>query len=662
MFRIRRNMRPRMFVFPVLAVLAMVMFTVVPSSDGGSGEIELQGVCPYGDGVILAPVSGSQDLKGYYISDGEGTLEFTESFVITGSVLVAPAEHGKLPKGYDTYYAGSNGIVKSSKYALGDGGDEVMVYDPSGNLVETLCYGNSSGAEGWSGSAAPTQSGKFLFRTGESGSAAGWVLTKVGWTNIPEGSASFTATVTPFAFPESRGTPVVEAIASADTSICISIYMLTSKNLAGLLQSKASEGVEVNILLEGKPLGMDIVSSELPLMKTIADNGGDVRLINNPDNTRYSYLHNKYAIIDGETVVLTSENWTAGNIGGDGNRGWGVVVESAGYASYMRTIFDNDCTSYEDVTTLDEAYPHLTPMTATYTAPEHFEGESYTATVTPAMSPDNSFASMRSFIGSAKERVYSEQLDLGSDLMSATGDTPIAWMAEAASEGLDVRFILNASTDTESAVSAVNTVTSTTAVKAMAVNGRDGFKTIHNKGVVCDDRVWVGSVNWTTNSFTNNRESALIIDSKEVADYFAGFFIADWGVTLDTIRDTGMGFRAEYIESEGVIELIALVPDGYDVLFELGDGTTRTSSRGFAVFDAPSGGKYSAKATIVGTDISEVFEYEVPEEGPKTSWIIYAVAACIVLLGLVLAIKRSADDAKRRRRRGRGSSHASRRR
>jgi hypothetical protein len=45
--------------------------------------VNLRGVCPYGDGVILSPVSGSQDLNGYYISDGEGTLSFTESFIIT---------------------------------------------------------------------------------------------------------------------------------------------------------------------------------------------------------------------------------------------------------------------------------------------------------------------------------------------------------------------------------------------------------------------------------------------------------------------------------------------------------------------------------------------------------------------------------------------------
>ena len=655
-------MRPRTFLLSVFAVL-LLLCAAMPSSDGDSQHVKFRGVCPYGDGVILSPVSGSQDLNGYYISDGEGTLTFTESFIIAGDVLIAPAAHAKLPKGYDTYYAGSNGIVKNSKYALGDGGDEVMLYDPSGNLVETVCYGNSTGAEGWSGDAVSIQTNKFLVRTGDPGSAAGWVLSREGWTNIPEGSGSFTATVTPFTFPESHGTPVVEAIASADTSICISIYMLTSQNLAGLLQSKASSGVEVNILLEGKPLGMDIASSELPMMKAVSDNGGDVRLINHPESTRYAYFHNKYAIIDGETVVVTSENWTVGNMTDKGNRGWGVVVESPGYASFMRTIFDNDRSlDYGDVTMIDEAYPYLVPKVVSYTSPEHFATESYTTTVTPAMSPDNSYSSMRSFIGSATDRVYSEQLDLGSNLMSSTGDTPIVWMAAAASKGLDVRFILNASTNTEEHTSAVSTINSTTPVKAIAVNGRAGFDQIHNKGVIVDDRVWVGSVNWTTNSFTNNRESAVIIDSKEVSDYFAGFFKNDWGVTIDTVRETGMGFRAEYIGSGDVIELVALVPDGYEVLFELGDGTTRTSTRGYAVFDAPAAGKYSAKATIVGTDIVEIFDYTVPEGEKSVSWIIYAVAACIVLLGFILAVKRSMDDARRKRRRGRNPSHASRRR
>lgn len=90
-------------------------------------------------------------------------------------------------------------------------------------------------------------------------------------------------------------------------------------------------------------------------------------------------------------------------------------------------------------------------------------------------------------------------------------------MAERAAAGTDTRFILDASTsDGDANRTAVETINLTTEIDALAVDGREGFSLIHNKGVISDDAVWVGSVNWTANSFGNNRESAVIIRSQEV--------------------------------------------------------------------------------------------------------------------------------------------------
>jgi hypothetical protein len=40
--------------------------------------------------------------------------------------------------------------------------------------------------------------------------------------------------------------------------------------------------------------------------------------------------------------------------------------------------------------------------------------------------------------------------------------------------------------------------------------------------------VLISSINWNLNSVTRNRESGLIIESAEAADYFAGIFEYDW--------------------------------------------------------------------------------------------------------------------------------------
>jgi hypothetical protein len=55
---------------------------------------------------------------------------------------------------------------------------------------------------------------------------------------------------------------------------------------------------------------------------------------------------------------------------------------------------------------------------------------------------------------------------------------------------------------------------------------------VHAKGVIADrERVFVGSINWTENSFKGNREVGVVVGNKSIADYFVGLFTRDWGVS-----------------------------------------------------------------------------------------------------------------------------------
>jgi phosphatidylserine/phosphatidylglycerophosphate/cardiolipin synthase-like enzyme len=52
---------------------------------------------------------------------------------------------------------------------------------------------------------------------------------------------------------------------------------------------------------------------------------------------------------------------------------------------------------------------------------------------------------------------------------------------------------------------------------------------IHNKGVLVDgEKVLVSSINWNENSVKNNRETAVVITSKEAYDAFEALFEQDW--------------------------------------------------------------------------------------------------------------------------------------
>lgn len=51
---------------------------------------------------------------------------------------------------------------------------------------------------------------------------------------------------------------------------------------------------------------------------------------------------------------------------------------------------------------------------------------------------------------------------------------------------------------------------------------------MHAKGVVVDDEVILGSMNWNNQSARENREVLLAFEGERVASYFATAFDADW--------------------------------------------------------------------------------------------------------------------------------------
>ena len=56
----------------------------------------------------------------------------------------------------------------------------------------------------------------------------------------------------------------------------------------------------------------------------------------------------------------------------------------------------------------------------------------------------------------------------------------------------------------------------------------NGYSTMHNKGVIIDDCVWVSSVNWTMNAFTNNRECGLYFMDAGVTSFYLNEYMEDW--------------------------------------------------------------------------------------------------------------------------------------
>ncbi len=654
----------------ILVILSLTLL-ITPSlsafeSSATSGkDILISEVYPKEEAFSLMNAGSSEiDLKGYVVTDGEGTLEIIKSIKLASKQQVTFSKENT-----NNYFDSDAWVIpyssdclsKKGNLILADNGDELSLLSNS-NTVDAVCWGNSNGVEGWVGEPAKISSGMHLVRknAADTDSADDWSLTRRGWTNSEPYEFTFDATVAPFSFPEDKGTPILSTLMEAENSIDLSIYLVTSRDVISILCQKAQSGVDVRILVEGSPLGVDI-SSELSLLKAVEESGGEVRLINytGAENTRYSYLHNKYALIDGHTALITSENWTAGNIGECGNRGWGAVIRSEGYVNYMSTVFENDfSTGIGDVAPLSTVYPNLKakssldPVNIKEITLTYYESE-----VTPTVSPDNSFDTLKQFIYSSEERLFVEQMDLGGSLSGTTGETPISWMSDTSSNGVDTRFILDCSqSDAETHKTYLNLIEGTTSIKAVGFSDGNSFELIHNKGIISDSSVWVGSVNWTDTSFTRNRETAVIINSPDVSEHFAKLFESDFGTNIYTVIDGGLNLQATVIDTENgkLIKLTVDGPTGYKYRWTLGDLGTRETQSPYVLFDAPDEGEYLATVIIDGFDIAETVSVKIGSE-QKTELdpiLASALALAIIMpcIGAIVYAVRLKNNSKKRRR------------
>ncbi len=594
----------------VLFIALTTVVCLVPVTNEGSDAagtmdgLMLYEVYPYEPKGVAVYNYGSTavDLKGYVIADQdnttsktEGWISFSESILVDpgSSVVIATEVTDTCPftnRG-NAYAIDTGGIQSNARFNLNSTGDDVYLMNPSGSIIDAMCYGDKTISDDgiWFGDPAVRSNNTIIQRVGteDTDSADDWTLYVPGRTDLDfDPETRFDATVTPFLFPDSGGIPIYQTLESAEESVCINIFLLTNRNIYALLCDLVERGVEVNVLLEGEPTAIGSVNDQASYIRTLVDAGGNVRLIGVGDDgvrDRYDVDHAKYAIVDMETVIITSENWTndntsgsllEGNIygsGSNGNRGWGAIIESAGYAEYMKSVFDSDwSTEHGDVKDFDdmERYSNVRPTTLVYQEPESATFQSYRAQVVPIVSPDNSFEATRYYISNATERVYSEQQSLNAEYMDPYADSPLNYLKEKASQGLDVRLIL--STNVEPDYS--DTINASSLVKTGVLEN----PYVHNKGLVCDDVSLVSSVNWTSNSFYNNRETCVAIYSSEIADYFAAAFERDFlqaysygGYSVDVT-----GISESYTAGEEVALTVQVSPasDGLTYVWDFGDG------------------------------------------------------------------------------------------
>jgi hypothetical protein len=235
------------------------------------------------------------------------------------------------------------------------------------------------------------------------------------------------------------------------------------------------------------------------------------------------------------------------------------------FVRQLRAVWNHDYRpGYRDVVELkdspSDAYglpyrdkdfkPNLTTKRGLYEDPVKVTYVAEKMDLELVLAPDTSLNENTSIIGMmrrAKTELLLEQNSIRrrwggrEDSRATTPDLPFEAVVEAARRGVKVRVLLDGTwyniqgdedRDNDDTVETLNRLARDEGldVSAKIINLESThLKKIHAKGIIVDGQeVFVGSINWTENSFKGNREVGVIVGHEQVADYYRDLFLRDW--------------------------------------------------------------------------------------------------------------------------------------
>ena len=519
---------------PRFLVLLLLLLTVL--SLPAASALRIVELCPDTylprDTDAYFVLNGTGLLANVTVSDGEGSLSFPAGAQARGRVTVADealsylAVHGSLP---DFEFGNTSPAVpdmaRTGRFALANDGDE-LVLSERGQAVQSLL---------WPGDLHPREGQVHFLADG------GWdprvlLLGQSQFSPVTLGNA----TVTGFVSPDSSFGVLEQAVTQARREILVNAYELTNPRIGDLLISARERGVAVTVLLEGGPVGG--ISRDEKAVCAALNRSGIPLLAMTTSSTahaRYRYNHAKYLVIDGEYLLISTENFGDHGYpppGSRGNRGWGALIEDPGTAAYFREVFMADLRG-GDVVPYLPAPGEPAPLN---TVPYRMQFPAVRATgvtVTPVLSPDTSFLVL-SLISRAQDRIEIEQ----ASIRNATRWEPDPFLSAAVNasrRGVAVRILLDGSryndegpADNDEVAGLVNALA---AAENLSLAARilepaaGSLVAVHTKGVIVDGEVvMISSINWNANSPNFNREAGVILESPALGAYYSSVFDEDW--------------------------------------------------------------------------------------------------------------------------------------
>ncbi len=286
-------------------------------------------------------------------------------------------------------------------------------------------------------------------------------------------------TVKVLPMPDSGDDRLAELMATAQHSIDLSIYELQERRMVHALLDAAARGVTVRVMLEPRTVGaanFDPVSKELT--------AGGVKVTPTPPafDTHRNVDHAKFCILDDKELLYGTGNMVKSSIGSVSLAPYQLRdfwIEDGRKASLTaaRALFDADL-ARKDTTGMDMSGFVL--------------------------SPDNADGKITALVDGATKRllVYNQSLN-DADL--------IARLIKAQSRGVDVHVLLGYQPGFGGAPPANDdTINKLKAGGVKAAYLKAHY--LHAKAIVADDKVYLGSQNFTNGGLRANRELGEIFD------------------------------------------------------------------------------------------------------------------------------------------------------
>ncbi len=539
------------------------------------------------------------DISGWQITDLEGRVAFPSNTVISphGTFWVTRNSTSFLEDAlFQAHFQYESGEVPSMVVVdnipmLNNDGDEVLLLDDHGRVVDAFVYGFSEYDElGWEGDPVEVlMKGRIAKRQVDTNSSEDWEGMReygIGQSDFSSDVITFEGSVETFSSPDTSFGILVREIDEAENDIAVSVYEFTNSQIANALLSALARDVSVRLLLEGSPVG-GMKTTESEVLDVLSQNGAKIRLLRGDESqevySRYTFNHGKYALIDDSTTVICSENWGESGMpvnNRTGNRGWGVVIQSQEVHDYFENVFESDWNPqsrdsvlYEQVRTgmLTTEPEEDIPTTYEYVGGFPSFLKTGTFSVRPAISPDTTLdeTTIIHMIRSANEELLVEQFYIrphwGSD--TATMNPYLQEVVEAARRGVHVHVLLDSSWyntehndpyDNDNVIEYLNDLEEGEGlpIEAKLIDSNShGYLKLHNKGLIADGKaVLISSINWNKNSIASNREIGIIVYDEDVASFYRELFFYDWKDDVTSpVADAG-GDRTIVLSEEVLLD------------------------------------------------------------------------------------------------------------